>query len=180
MTYPGQRSLVRQCIVDALLDANAPYAKDCDPRAIIDAKCLGDSPTGFLDHERSVCCQTYIAVYTGYEEGEFYNSGSCGDAAMQVVVEIYTCHCSDLERECAADETTDAVMHRLAHLRGNGIKRVMKYEIRTQRDRDRLGTAYSMRQIILTVETLFDFSPPLCDQTPACAGFEYVEAPDQK
>ena len=168
LTYPSQRSLIRQCVCDALLDAAVPYARDCNRcQPIIDPKCLGDSPSGFLDAERENCCPVYIAVYTDFADIGYESSQQCGRGTLNLIVELYVCDGKDYQREDIADEREEAVMIRLSRLSGSaGIQRVIGYESRNERDTDRIGQGVMLRQLTIKLEVVVDHSRPLCDPIP--------------
>lgn len=181
MTYLSQRHLIRECIVDALLDATVPYAKDCEKcQPVISGKCLGDSPSGRLDKNGAVCCPVYIAVYTDFETGTYDSSQQCGNATLDAVIEVYVCESRDYERECRADELTEVVLMRLSGLSSSqSIDKVLSYEVRTERDTDRIGHGVMLRQIMIKLEISIDHSKPLCDPTSVdCVKFGFVEPKD--
>ena len=176
--YPSQRSLIRQCVCDALLDVAAPYAQDCERCGpLVDPKCLGDSPSGFLDAERENCCSVYLAVYTDYADVGYEQSQQCGRGGLNLIVEIYLCESKDYEREDRADELEEAVLIRLSCLSGSaGIEKVVGYESRSERDTDRIGSGFMLRQLTIKLDIAVDHSKPLCNPMPiGKPHFNFVE-----
>lgn len=171
-TYVSQRSRIRNAVCHALTCNARPYLRDCsDCRPVVSVKCLLDSATGYLDEngEGDECCEAKIAIYTSDFAVDYRDNEPCGDATLNLIIEIYICECEDDEREVRLDEIEEAVVIRIQqkdvarHLKN----RISGFRSQTIRD-DETDRPMAMRRITVPLEIVVDHTPPHCPQDPVC------------